>query len=136
MGSCNSTPALRDALANVMSVSILCIGKVFRTRSAAQSFDAWGGWRVVSRWHGAGAVQVSLALDSRPKTPEAANVTCQEFLDNVALVKEHIQAGDIFQLVLSQRFERRTFADPFEIYRQAAGLTILLTFLLLPSSLS
>ena len=31
--------------------------------------------------------------------------------------KEHIQAGDIFQLVLSQRFERRTFATPFEIYR-------------------
>ena len=31
--------------------------------------------------------------------------------------KEHIKAGDIFQLVLSQRFERRTFADPFEVYR-------------------
>jgi hypothetical protein len=28
-----------------------------------------------------------------------------------------VQAGDIFQLVLSQRFERRTFADPFEIFR-------------------
>lgn len=34
-------------------------------------------------------------------------------------VKEHIQAGDVFQLVLSQRFERRTKADPFEIYRSA-----------------
>lgn len=32
-------------------------------------------------------------------------------------VKEHIQAGDVFQLVLSQRFQRRTKADPFEIYR-------------------
>ena len=31
--------------------------------------------------------------------------------------KEHILAGDIFQIVLSQRFERRTFADPFEVYR-------------------
>jgi anthranilate/para-aminobenzoate synthase component I len=28
-----------------------------------------------------------------------------------------MQSGDIFQLVLSQRFERRTFAQPFEIYR-------------------
>jgi anthranilate synthase component 1 len=27
------------------------------------------------------------------------------------------QAGDVFQLVFSQRFERRTFADPFEVYR-------------------
>jgi anthranilate synthase component 1 len=35
----------------------------------------------------------------------------------IATTKEHISAGDIFQLVLSQRFERRTFADPFEIYR-------------------
>ena len=41
----------------------------------------------------------------------------QEFLGAVASTKEHIQAGDIFQLVLSQRFERRTFATPFEIYR-------------------
>ena len=29
----------------------------------------------------------------------------------------HHQSGDIFQLVLSQRFERRTFATPFEVYR-------------------
>lgn len=28
-----------------------------------------------------------------------------------------LQSGDIFQLVLSQRFERRTFATPFEVYR-------------------
>jgi anthranilate synthase component 1 len=44
-------------------------------------------------------------------------MTEQEFLDAIAATKEHIQAGDIFQLVLSQRFERRTFAEPFEIYR-------------------
>jgi hypothetical protein len=28
-----------------------------------------------------------------------------------------VQSGDIFQLVLSQRYERRTFATPFEVYR-------------------
>ena len=31
--------------------------------------------------------------------------------------KSHIVAGDIFQIVLSQRFECRTYADPFEVYR-------------------
>ncbi|XP_004294688.1 PREDICTED: anthranilate synthase component I-1, chloroplastic-like isoform 1 [Fragaria vesca subsp. vesca] len=31
--------------------------------------------------------------------------------------KDHILSGDIFQVVLSQRFERRTYADPFETYR-------------------
>jgi len=36
---------------------------------------------------------------------------------SIAAAKEHILAGDVFQLVLSQRFERRTFAEPFEVYR-------------------
>ncbi len=31
--------------------------------------------------------------------------------------KRYIRAGDIFQVVLSQRFAARTKADPFEIYR-------------------
>lgn len=44
-------------------------------------------------------------------------MTSQEYEEAVLKSKEHILAGDIFQIVLSQRFERRTFADPFEIYR-------------------
>jgi len=35
----------------------------------------------------------------------------------VERTKSFIGAGDAFQVVLSQRFERRTKADPFEIYR-------------------
>jgi anthranilate synthase component I len=41
----------------------------------------------------------------------------EEYQSAVLEAKEHILAGDIFQIVLSQRFERRTFADPFEVYR-------------------
>lgn len=44
-------------------------------------------------------------------------MTSEEYKEAVLKAKEHIVAGDIFQIVLSQRFERRTFADPFEIYR-------------------
>lgn len=44
-------------------------------------------------------------------------MTSEEYEKAVLQAKEHILAGDIFQLVLSQRFERRTFADPFEVYR-------------------
>lgn len=44
-------------------------------------------------------------------------MTNEEYKNAVLQAKEHILAGDIFQIVLSQRFERRTFADPFEIYR-------------------
>lgn len=46
-----------------------------------------------------------------------SNLTCEAYKEAVLQAKEHIKAGDIFQIVLSQRFERRTFADPFEIYR-------------------
>ncbi|PKI39580.1 hypothetical protein CRG98_040050 [Punica granatum] len=44
-------------------------------------------------------------------------MSSEEYKKAVVEAKEHILAGDIFQIVLSQRFERRTFADPFEIYR-------------------
>lgn len=48
---------------------------------------------------------------------EKSTMTCDEYMKAVLEAKEHILAGDIFQIVLSQRFERRTFADPFEVYR-------------------
>ncbi|KAJ8420323.1 hypothetical protein Cgig2_003598 [Carnegiea gigantea] len=45
---------------------------------------------------------------------QKSNMTSDEYKKAVLQAKEHILAGDIFQIVLSQRFERRTFADPFE----------------------
>lgn len=48
---------------------------------------------------------------------EVSSMTSDTYKEAVLRAKEHILAGDIFQIVLSQRFERRTFADPFEIYR-------------------
>lgn len=60
---------------------------------------------------------VSLDLGKRPQLPSVSNMTKEEFLAAVAATKEYVQSGDVFQLVLSQRFERKTFADPFEIYR-------------------
>ncbi|KAL2555674.1 Anthranilate synthase alpha subunit 1 [Forsythia ovata] len=50
-------------------------------------------------------------------TLNKSNMTSEEYKNAVKQAKEHILAGDIFQIVLSQRFERKTFADPFEIYR-------------------
>jgi anthranilate synthase component I len=44
-------------------------------------------------------------------------MSSEDYKKAVVRAKEHILAGDIFQVVLSQRFERRTFADPFEVYR-------------------
>ncbi|MCL7028613.1 hypothetical protein MKW94_018957 [Papaver nudicaule] len=47
----------------------------------------------------------------------ASSMKPEEYKEAIIKAKEHIAAGDIFQIVLSQRFERRTFADPFEVYR-------------------
>ncbi|KAF8396915.1 hypothetical protein HHK36_018550 [Tetracentron sinense] len=46
-----------------------------------------------------------------------SSMTSEAYKKAIMQAKEHILAGDIFQIVLSQRFERRTFADPFEVYR-------------------
>ena len=49
--------------------------------------------------------------------PWRSNFTTDEFAQNVLKAKEYIAAGDIFQVVLSQRLTRKTEADPFTIYR-------------------
>lgn len=43
--------------------------------------------------------------------------TKEAFENAVSKSKEYIAAGDIFQVVLSQRFERRSNIGPFDIYR-------------------
>lgn len=46
-----------------------------------------------------------------------SNFTQPEYEQAVLKAKEYIKAGDIFQVVPSQRFETSIKADPFEIYR-------------------
>ena len=46
-----------------------------------------------------------------------SNVSCDEFERRVRTAREYIAAGDIYQVVLSQRFETRFDADPFMAYR-------------------
>lgn len=50
-------------------------------------------------------------------TETLSNFTRNEFQDAVRKAKEYIAAGDAFQIVLSQRFEKRISTDPFNIYR-------------------
>jgi anthranilate synthase component 1 len=46
-----------------------------------------------------------------------SNVTREQFEARVKTAKEYIAAGDIYQVVLSQRFEAAIDADPFTVYR-------------------
>ncbi len=45
------------------------------------------------------------------------SVSKERFADMVAVAREYILAGDIFQVVLSQRFDLDLDADPFDMYR-------------------
>jgi len=51
-----------------------------------------------------------------------SNMTQGRFEDMVRDAKEFIAAGDIFQVVLSQRFSRETNVEPFDVYRAVRRL--------------
>jgi len=55
--------------------------------------------------------------EKRSGRDTVSNVTRSAFEKTVRLAKEYIRAGDIFQVVLSQRFETPTRSRPFDIYR-------------------
>jgi len=46
-----------------------------------------------------------------------SNITKEKYMDNVLRAKQYIKEGEIFQVVLSQKFKAKTTLDPFEVYR-------------------
>ncbi len=49
--------------------------------------------------------------------PVTRTMSAQTYRDAVEVAREHILAGDIFQVVLAQRFELEGDYDPFAVYR-------------------
>ena len=47
-----------------------------------------------------------------------SNISKNKFLQNVRKAKKYIKIGDIFQVVLSQRFEAKLTKNPIEIYKK------------------
>ncbi|HEX2838408.1 MAG TPA: anthranilate synthase component I [Phycisphaerales bacterium] len=54
---------------------------------------------------------------SAPAAPLPSNMSRQQHAAMLAKAKEFIRAGDIFQVVVGQRFERTSRVDPFDVYR-------------------
>ncbi|KGF72554.1 anthranilate synthase [Neosynechococcus sphagnicola sy1] len=54
---------------------------------------------------------------SQPQLAYSSNTSRSQFCGNVQKAKDHIQAGDIFQVVLSQRLTAEYQGDPFALYR-------------------
>ncbi len=63
-----------------------------------------------------GPLPVFPATSIEPKQVERSH-TQSEFEALVSRAKEYIVAGDVFQVVLSQKFTRHTNAQPFDVYR-------------------
>ena len=68
--------------------------------------------------------QLAQPLFAAPKRRNATQplqltprTTKRDFMKAVDAVKEYVAAGDVFQCVLSQRFDCTPAVDPFEIYR-------------------
>ena len=60
----------------------------------------------------------ALANNKQPENIEfKSNMNQEEFMHKVKQAKEYIRAGDIFQVVLSQRLEAEITVQPFEVYR-------------------
>jgi anthranilate synthase component 1 len=55
--------------------------------------------------------------ESSPPLSVKSNHTREQFEEKVRAAKEYIASGDIYQVVLSQRFEIDVLADPFTVYR-------------------
>lgn len=67
--------------------------------------------------HSKPLVSGAFEAETGPRRELASNLTRAEHAAMVARAKEYIRAGDVFQVVLGQRFERRSAADPFDVYR-------------------
>ena len=57
------------------------------------------------------------AAEPRQHQSTTSNRSRSDYEAAVVTAREHIAAGDVFQLVISQRLETRIQRDPFEIYR-------------------
>ncbi|MBY0228866.1 MAG: anthranilate synthase component I [Gemmataceae bacterium] len=86
---------------------------------AAYSAACQGVDRLVERLHqGVADIQLTdIDAGGQPDIPHASNFTQAEYEAAVEKCKEYIRAGDIFQVVLSQRLQAETRARPFDIYR-------------------
>ena len=63
-------------------------------------------------------VDIDLSVAPTP-TPR---VTKTDFIEAVERSKQHIRDGDVFQVVISQRFDHEITADPLDVYRVLRSL--------------
>jgi anthranilate synthase component 1 len=69
-----------------------------------------------------GSIELPKPIEKRPSGDTTSNFSQGDFEKSVSRIKEMIKAGECYQTVLSQRFERETHAHPVAIYRALRSL--------------
>ncbi|MGE5262205.1 MAG: anthranilate synthase component I family protein, partial [Acidobacteriota bacterium] len=95
----------------------LVIANAYVNGNARKAYDDAIGRieNIVAGLNGPVPLRVPVSKQNDPSLDSAAKP--QQFEQLVERAKDHIAGGDIFQVVLSQRFCRETHADPFSTYR-------------------
>ena len=97
--------------------SVLLIANVLHTTGSADSYaDAVARLDAMAS-DLAKSTESSVAALDEGAVPEVKRPSAEHYMSSVERVKEHIVAGDAFQVVLSQRFEMTTSVDALDLYR-------------------
>jgi len=100
------------------TVKIACNAHVTDDPGAAYTEATEAIERTIGRLREGGRRAVAeINLVGLPQKPFQSNFTRKRYLETVEACKEYIRAGDIFQVVPSQRLTVETKAEPFDIYR-------------------
>ena len=63
-------------------------------------------------------ININSKVSKKENLTIKSNISKKKFLTNVNKAKKYIKIGDIFQVVLSQRFEAKLTKNPIEIYKK------------------
>lgn len=100
------------------TIKVVCNAYVTDDPGAAYTDAQVSIERVIERLReGSDQMVTEISLGNPPSKPFVSNFTKSGFESAVEKCKQYIRAGDIFQVVLSQRLEMDTTVDAFDIYR-------------------
>ena len=104
----------------VVLIDNVVIGEEWGEAEVAQAYEEATGrlGRFASECFQAVASEPVPLPDAPLERPAATRtVSSEQYRRAVEVAKEHVRRGDVFQVVLSQRFDLQLEVDPFEVYR-------------------
>ena len=111
--------AVFDHVAKVLFAVVVAMVEEGDDAGAAHDAAARRVESFASELEAPGMALVSGRVGDTSAQPAAldSNLTRERHAQMVARAQEYIAAGDIFQVVVGQRFEKKSAVDPFEVYR-------------------